>query len=78
MLYWAKPRGHMIVARFEFKPEHASSFVIGGSAERNMAEVIFESVDALIEILKEFEDYLVDCLAIVNGKVLSLSSFKIR
>ena len=68
----------MIVARFEFKPEHASSFVIGGSADRNVAEVMFESVESLIETMKEFEEYLVDCLAIVNGKVLSLSSFKIR
>ena len=78
MLYWVRPRNHMIVARFEFKPEHASSFVINGSADRNVAEVMFESVESLIETMKEFEDYLVDCLAIVNGKVLSLSSFKIR
>ena len=68
----------MIVARFEFKPEHASSFVIDGSTARNVTEVMFESVESLIETMKEFEDYLVDCLAIVNGKVLSLSSFKIR
>jgi hypothetical protein len=68
----------MIVARFEFKPEHASRFVIKGSADRNVTEVMFESVESLIETMKEFEDYLVDCLAIVNGKVLSLSSFKIR
>jgi hypothetical protein len=68
----------MIVARFEFKPEHASSFVIDGSPDRNVTEVMFESVESLIETMKEFEDYLVDCLAIVNGKVLSLSSFKIR
>lgn len=68
----------MIVARFEFKPEHASRFVIDGSPDRNVAEVVFESVESLIETMKEFENYLIDCLAIVNGKVLSLSSFKIR
>lgn len=78
MLYWVKPKNHMIIARFEFKPEHASSFVINGSVDRNVTEVMFESVESLIETMKEFEDYLIDCLAIVNGKVLTLSSFKIR
>ncbi len=68
----------MIVARFEFKPEHAACFMVGGNANRNVTEIMFESVESLIETVKEFEDYLVDCIAIVNGKVLSLSSFKIR
>ena len=78
MLYWVRPGKQMIVARFEFKPEHASCFIINGSSKRNVTEVMFESVESLIETMKEFEDYLVDCLAIVNGKVLSLSSFKIQ
>lgn len=78
MLYWMSPRKQMIVARFEFKPEHAASFVADAHKGQNVVEVMFESVQSMIATMKEFEDYLVDCLAIVNGQVLSLSSFKTR
>jgi hypothetical protein len=62
----------MIVARFEFKPEHAHQFI--HEEGQNVIEVMFESVYAMIAATQEFEDYLVDCTAIVDGKVLSLSS----
>jgi hypothetical protein len=68
----------MIVARFEFKPEYAASFIMNAEKGQNVTEVIFESVESLVSTMKEFEDYLVDCLAIVNGKVLSLSSFTVQ
>ncbi len=68
----------MIVARFEFKPEHADSFIENGAAGQNVTEVMFESVESLIATMKEFETYLLDCTAIVNGKVLALSSFKTK
>lgn len=68
----------MIVARFEFKPEHADSFIENGAAGQSVIELMFESVESLIEATKEFENYLLDCTAIVGGKVLALSSFKAK
>lgn len=60
----------MIVARFEFKPEHAHQFI--QDEGQNVVEVMFESVYAMIQATREFEDFLVDCTAIVDGKVISL------
>lgn len=62
----------MIVARFEFKPEHAHLFVQGEG--QSVIEIMFESVYALIAATQEFEEFLTDCTAIVDGKVLSLSA----
>jgi len=72
MLYWSRPGKQMIVARFEFKPEHAHQFI--QDEGQNVVEVMFESVYALIAATQEFEDFLTDCTAIVDGKVLSLSA----
>jgi hypothetical protein len=76
MLYWNRPGRQMIVARFEFKPEHAHSFI--QEEGQNVTEVMFESVYALIRATKEFEDYLTDCTAIVDGKVVSLRALSNR
>lgn len=62
----------MILARFEFKPEHAHSFI--QEEGQSVIEVVFESIYALIAATKEFENYLIDCTALVDGKVVSLSS----
>lgn len=66
----------MIVARFEFKPEHADSFIENAAAGQTVTEVMFESVQSLIDTTKEFENYLLDCTAIVGDKIVALSSFK--
>lgn len=66
----------MIVARFEFKPEHAHSFI--QDEGQSVVEVMFESVYALIAATKEFEDYLIDCTALVDGKVVSLRALSNR
>jgi Fe2+ or Zn2+ uptake regulation protein len=62
----------MIVARFEFKPEHAHHFI--QDEGQNVIEVMFESVYAMIAATREFEDYLIDCTAIVDGQVVSLGA----
>jgi Fe2+ or Zn2+ uptake regulation protein len=60
----------MIVARFEFKPEHAHHFI--QDEGQNVIEIMFESIHAMIATTQQFEDYLTDCTAIVDGKVVSL------
>ena len=77
-LYWVRPRNKMIVARFEFKPEHAPSFIQDGASGQSVLEMTFESVESLIEATKEFERALVDCTAMINGKIILLSSFKAK
>lgn len=60
----------MIVARFEFKPEHAHHFI--QDEGQNVIEIMFESVYAMIATTQQFENYLTDCTAIVDGEVVSL------
>jgi hypothetical protein len=68
----------MVIARFEFKPEYAADFIQDAKKGQTVLEVSFESPHAMIETMKEFEDYLVDCTAIVGGKVMALSSFGVH
>lgn len=68
----------MIIARFEFKPEYAADFIKDAKNGQNVIEIAFESPQAMIETMREFEDYLVDCIAIVGGKVMALSSFGVH
>jgi hypothetical protein len=68
----------MVLARIEFKPEHAAAFIEAPGSTQNIIEQTFESVEALIETLKEFEPFIKNCVAIVNGRVLALSEFKTK
>lgn len=65
----------MILARFEFKPEEAHRFIESPDSTQNVIEQVFHDVDDLIETTRAFEKYLVDCTAMVNGRMLCLSSF---
>lgn len=78
MLYLVKGRRPVILARFEFKPEEAYRFIDSPDANQNIIEQVFDDVDELIEVTKAFEKYLVDCTAMVNGRMLCLSSFPTR
>jgi hypothetical protein len=78
MLYWVRPRRKMIVARFEFKPEYAADFIQDAETGQNVVEVAFDSPQEMIATMREFEDYLIDCIAIVGGKVMALSSFGVH
>lgn len=76
MLYWIRLNTKMVLARIEFKPEYANDFIEGGT--QTVIEQKFESVDALIEVLREFEPFIKDCTAVVNGRMLQLSEFKAK
>lgn len=78
MLYWVKPRNKMVIARFEFKPEYAADFIQDAGNGQNVVEVTFDSPQEMIATMREFEDYLIDCIAIVGGKVMALSSFGVH
>jgi len=78
MLYWVSSTPKMVIARFEFKPEHAASFIEGAAQGQNVIEVAFDSAVELVQTMREFEEYLIDCTAIVNGKVMALSSFGVH
>lgn len=78
MLYWVKPRHKMIIARFEFKPEHAADFIQDAENGQNVVEVAFDSPQEMINTMREFEEYLIDCVAIVGDKVMALSSFGVH
>jgi hypothetical protein len=70
----------MVIARITFKEEDASYWVDQNPKSyriRTVIEVAFESPAALIEQLKQIEDAVVDCVAIVNGKILALTDFMV-
>jgi hypothetical protein len=75
MLYLVKGKRPVILARFEFKPEEAHRFIDSPNSSQNVIEQVFDDVDELIETTRAFEKSLVDCTAIVNGRMLCLSSF---
>lgn len=62
----------MLIARIAFKPGSASYFCEG--AHQGVVEMRFESVEALIDVLREIEDDIQDCTAIINGTVVDLRS----
>ena len=67
----AEPRAlDVVTARIEFKKGHGKDFCPG--AEQDLIEIRFESVEALIDTLREFEPYVYNCTAQVNGKVIDL------
>jgi hypothetical protein len=74
LLFTTLPK-QMISARFQFKPEHAADWIHNGSPERNIIELAFEDVDALVSTVKALEDALEGCTALVNGKVVSLRKY---
>lgn len=60
----------MVTARIEFKPGRGRDFCPG--AEQDVIEVRFESVEALIDTLRDFEEFIYNCTAQVNGKIVDL------
>jgi hypothetical protein len=68
----------MVIARITFKEEVADYWIQQNPKSdrvRTVVEIAFETPAALIEQLKEIEDAVVDCVAIVNGKILALTDF---
>ena len=59
-----------IVARFTFTSERASEFLDDG---RLVTQIDCDSVEEVMTYLDQFGDAIVDCSAIVDGKVVNLS-----
>lgn len=60
----------VIVARFEFDQDEAPLFLEDG---KTFIEMQFDSVDEVIEYCTEFENAIIDCTALINGRVVSLA-----
>ena len=63
----------LITARFTFHPERASEFL--EEEGRLVTQMEFETVDEIMECVREFQDALVDVNAIINGQVINLVDF---
>lgn len=60
----------MVTARIEFKPGQGGYFCPGDS--QDIIEIKFESPEALIETLKDFEDSIYNCTARIGKKIIDL------
>ena len=63
----------LISARFTFRPERAAEFL--EEPGRLVTQMEFETVDEVMEIIRQFDDALVDVNAIINGQVINLVDF---
>ena len=59
-----------ITARFTFKADRAAEFLDEG---RLVTQIECDDIEEVMEYVVQFDDALVDCSAIVNGQVVSLS-----
>lgn len=62
----------MILARFYFKPEFAESFIYKGREGQTVIEMEFDDPMELVETCKQFEDYMLNCTAMVDGTIIDL------
>lgn len=66
------PKGKTVTARIEFKQDSAKDFCPGEN--QTLIELKFESVEALVETLRELEAQIENVTAVVNGKILDLKN----
>ena len=69
-----------IVARFNFKQSRASEFLDiveldGKEFQPTVTELQVEDIEEVMDYVHQFDDALLDCNAIINGKVVNLSDF---
>ena len=69
-----------IVARFQFNPTRAHEFLDtidhnGDEYQPTVTELQVEDVEEVMDYVRQFADALIDCNAIINGKVINLSDF---
>lgn len=69
-----------IVARFNFKQSRASEFLDvieldGKKFQPTVSELQVEDIEEVMDYVHQFDDALLDCNAIINGKVVNLSDF---
>lgn len=74
----------LVVARFTFKPERASEFIAEHSIYANgetivsqptVTQIECETVEEVMDYIVQFGDAILDCNAIVNGSVVTLSDY---
>jgi len=69
-----------IVARFNFKQSRASEFLDvveldGKEFQPTVTELQVEDIEEVMDYVHQFDDALLDCNAIINGKVVNMSVF---
>ena len=69
-----------IIARFNFKRSRASEFLDvveldGKEFQPTVTELQVEDIEEVMDYVRQFDDALLDCNAIINGKVVNLSDF---
>lgn len=65
----------MIIARIEFKPEYARDFIDSEYGTQTIIQTTYASPEDMIKEIKQIEPYIKDCTAVINGRMLCLSSF---
>jgi len=65
----------MVIARFEFHPEHADQFA--WQAGQNIVEMTFDNVFDLIQACQELEDAIKDCTVIMDGHMINLQALSV-
>jgi len=60
----------VVLARIEFKLGRGAYFCPG--LNQDIIEMIFESVEALIETMRELEEDIFNCTVQMNGKIVDL------
>jgi hypothetical protein len=66
------PKGRTVTARIEFKPSAAPDFCPGEG--QTLIEMRFESVEALVECLRELEAQIENVTVSVKGRILDLKN----
>ena len=69
-----------IIARFNFKRSRAGEFLEtveydGELIQPTVTELQVDDIEEVMDYVRQFDDALLDCNAIVNGKVVNLSDF---
>lgn len=69
-----------IIARFNFKQSRAGEFLEtveydGELIQPTVTELQVDDIEEVMDYVRQFDDALLDCNAIVNGKVVNLSDF---
>lgn len=70
----------MVIARITFKEDMADYWIEQNpksDKKRTVIELAYESPAALVAQMREIEDAIVECVAIVNGNILALSDFMV-
>ena len=62
-----------VFARFTFKPERAGEFLEEG---RLVTQIECDSIDEVMAYVNEFNDALLDCNALINGREINLSDYQ--